>query len=169
MKNKRYAAMMLAFIGLVASILACNAPTPASEVAPTSTTQAVTETSPPAATEPPSTATPTLTAIPTPTTTPTPTPSVTPGPLDFVPPTALDDWVLLPDGKHVCTITLQIAGGVPTYTVEHISETFTTLETSPTLAFTARGCSGIVHSITVESADGQTVTHDYWIPPPWCE
>jgi hypothetical protein len=26
-----------------------------------------------------------------------------------------------------------------------------------------------VHTITVESADGQRVGHDYWIPPPWCD
>jgi hypothetical protein len=35
--------------------------------------------------------------------------------------------------------------------------------------FTARDCGALVHTIRVESADGQNVEHDYWIQAPWCE
>jgi hypothetical protein len=43
-------------------------------------------------------------------------------------------------------------------------DVFTTWESNPTIVFEARGCGKIVHTIAVESADGQTVSHDYSIP-----
>ena len=58
--NRRYALMVLAFIGLVAGILACNAPTPTPQ-APSTVTPYVPGTSPPQET-----------ALPTPTGTATP-------------------------------------------------------------------------------------------------
>jgi len=187
--RRRYApVMMLAFAGLVGSILACNAPTPTPE-APTSTlmpdasaTSPSQETLPPtptqwfppthtptsaqpAVTETPSTPTPT----PSPTMTPTPTPPISTGPLDFARPDQLDSWQSLPDGKYECTIVLQIRGGAPPYTIHHDLDVFTTQQTRPPLVFTAHGCGAIVHTIKVESADGQSAVHDYWIPAPWCE
>jgi hypothetical protein len=43
-------------------------------------------------------------------------------------------------------------------------DAFTTWEGNPAIVFEARGCGKIVHTIDVESADGQTVSHDYSIP-----
>ena len=100
---------------------------------------------------------------------PTPTPPISTGPLDFTPPYMLDHWHSLPDGKYECEITLQITGGAPPYAVHHDLDVFTTQETNPALVFTAHGCGARVHTIKVESADGQIAIHDYWISAPWCE
>lgn len=188
--DRRYAMMVLAFIGLVASILACNVPTPTPTVpqAPSPTeTPYVPATLPPQETVPPSpTEPPTETLPPTPTqwfpptntptpqvapprVTPTPTTPVSAGPLDFPVPTALDHWRPLPEGKYECTIILRITGGAPPYIVHHDVDVFTTWETNPKIVFTAHGCGAIVHTIKVESADGQTVSHGYFIEVPWCQ
>ncbi len=185
--NRRHAPMVLAFIGLVAGILACNAPTstpqaPSPTVTPyISPTLSPQETPPPppTATRPETIPTPVLpevtdtpllpTATPPPTATPTPTPPISTGPLDFARPERLEHWQPLPNGKQECKIILQITGGAPPYTVHHDLDVFTTWETNPTLVFTAHGCGAIVHTIKIESADGQTVIHDYWISAPWCE
>jgi len=204
--DRRYSLMYLALIGLVASILACNAPeqvTPVPQAPPPTMTPYVPvtlspqetvlpplteppqETAPPPPTKPP-TKPPTETLLPTPTQwfppTYTPTPEVTQltatptlttpvstGPLDFSEPTMLDHWQPLSDGEYECKIILYITGGAPPYTVHHDLDVFTTLETNPAIIFTARGCGGLVHTIIVESADGQSVKHKYWIPPPWCQ
>ena len=179
--HKRYALTILALIGLVASILACNAPPP-QDLAPTETTgdpptpppqdtaPPPTETPPPpisTPTEHPPTETPTLT--PTPTEQPAPTEAVSTGPLSFPAPAMLDSWQTLPDGKQEATIILHILGGAPPYTIYHDQTLVaTTWETTPAIVFQAQGCSALVHAITVESADGQSVKHDYWIPVPWC-
>jgi len=89
--------------------------------------------------------------------------------LDFTRPDRLDHWQLLPNGKYECQIILRITGGAPPYTVHHDLDVSTTWETNPALVFTAHGCGAIVHTIKVESADGQTAVHDYYIPSPWCE
>ena len=103
------------------------------------------------------------------TATPTPTTPVSTGPLDFPVPTMLDHWQQpLPDGKYECKIVLHITGGAPPYTVHHDVAVFTTWETNPEIVFTAHGCGAIVHTIKVESADGQVVSHGYWILAPWC-
>jgi hypothetical protein len=91
------------------------------------------------------------------------------GLLGFPEPTRLDYWQPLTDDEYECTIIVQITGGALPYTVLHDADGFTTWETNPKIVFRARGCSGIVHTITVESADGQTVSHDYHIRSPWCE
>ena len=178
--NRRYVWMVLAFIGLVAGILACNAPTPTPQALPPTVTPYVPVTSPPQETLPPTptqwfppTHTPTpassmVTATPLPPTD-TPTPPTSTGPLDFTRPEELDHWQPLSDGKYECKIILQITGGALPYTVHHDLDVFTTWETNPALIFTAHGCGAMVHTIKVESADGQTVTHDYWISAPWCE
>jgi hypothetical protein len=113
---------------------------------------------------------PTETPMP-PTQTPRPRPQPTPtssGPLDFSEPTRLDHWQQLPEDEYECTIILQITGGAPPYTVLHDLDVLTTWETNPAIVFKARGCVRIVHTIAVESADGQNVSHDYAIIPPWC-
>ena len=189
--NRRYS-LYLAFIGLVASILACNAPsqaTPTSQAPPPSATSYVPTASPPQETALPTPtgtlpeATPTsapsattettptsvsATAAPPPTATPTPTPPISAGPLDFIRPAGLDHWENLPDGRYECKIILQITGGAPPYTVHHDLDVFTTWESKPVIVFMAHGCGAMVHTIKVESADGQTVADDYWISPPWC-
>lgn len=75
----------------------------------------------------------------------------------------------MPDGGFKVTITVRITGGAPPYTIYHDLDVLTTTETNPQIVFTARGCTALVHTITVESADGQSVKHDYWISPPWCK
>ena len=184
--NKRYAPILLALVGLVAGGLACNAPTPAPEASPTEPPQGTpvlvrtetpageTSTPTPTATEEPpapSSSLPTVTPL-TPTTTITPTETTTPistGPLDFPAPTELDSWQPLAGGKFECQIILQITGGAPPYTVHHDLDVFETWQNRPPIVFTAHGCGAIVHTIMVESGDGQTVTHDYWISAPWCQ
>lgn len=104
--------------------------------------------------------------------TPIPQPSATPtssGPLSFPEPGQLDHWEQVTEDDFQGTIVVRIAGGSPPYTVYHDLEAFTTSETNPEIVFLARGCSAIVHTITVESADGQTVAHDYSLGPPWCD
>jgi hypothetical protein len=186
--NKRYTLMVLACVGLVAGILACNAPTPtphpltptvtpyipstlpAQETLPPTPTQWFPSTHTPMPVQPMGTDTPLAqTTTPTTTATLTPTPPVSTGPLDFARPERLEYWEAQPDGKYECKIVLRITGGAPPYTIHHDLEIFTTGETRPALVFTAHGCGAIVHTIMVESADGQSVTHDYWIPAPWCE
>jgi len=81
----------------------------------------------------------------------------------------LDHWQPLADGKHEATIILHITGGAPPYTIHHDLSVFTTWEATPAIVFQAHGCSAMVHTIIVESADGQKVEHKYWIPTPWCD
>lgn len=177
----------LALAGLTGALLACNAPTPtpylfltitpvtptAQEIVPPSPQPSTTETATPNRPTATATPTPTETITPTPTTTPTPTRPVSTGPLDFQIPTALDHWQPCPDGppgEMEVTIILRITGGAPPYTVYHdLGRVTTTWENTPKIVFRVRGCSAIVHTLTVTSADGQSVAHKYWIPPPWCE
>jgi hypothetical protein len=187
MKNRGRVSMVLALVGLVASILACNAPTATPQGPSPNATPGITATAPPQEMPPPSptqvspeatptpvppapteTPTPTETALP-PETTPRPTPPASAGPLDFAVPTRLDSWRSLPDGTQEATIILHITGGAPPYTIHHDLDVFTTWEADPAIVFEAQGCSALVHTIIVESADGQSVTKEYYIPVPWCE
>ena len=188
--NERHLLVYLAFLALVASILACNAPervTPVPQSPPPTMTPYVPVTlSPQETVPPPPTEPPLETLLPTPTQwfppTYTPTPDVTrltvtpilttpvsTGPLDFLEPETLDHWQHLSDGEYECKIILHITGGAYPYTIHHDLDVFTAWESNPALVFRARGCNGITHNIIVESADGQSVKHDYWIPPPWCQ
>ena len=202
MRKKDKVSLFLALIGLVAGVLACNAPmipreapppsmTPAAESAtpaqdttlpsPTQTSPQATPTVPestvaeptvagPTVAEPTATQTPLPTQPPTPSAgRPTPAPPASTGPLDFPEPTRLDSYGPLTDGGFEATITLRITGGAPPYIVHHDLDTFTTEAPNPTIVFEAQGCSALVHTIIVESADGQRVQHDYWIPAPWCD
>jgi hypothetical protein len=199
-KNK--APLFLAFIGLVAGVLACNSPTTTREAPPPSMTPAAESTTPtqdttlpsPTQTSPqvtptvpestvaeptvaePTVAEPTATQTPLPTQPstpssgrPTPAPPVSTGPLDFPEPTRLDSYRPQTDGGFEATIILRITGGAPPYIVHHDMDTFATEEPNPAIVFEARGCSALVHTIIVESADGQRVQHDYWIAAPWCD
>jgi len=200
MRNKRRL-VYLAFIALVAGSLACNAPTPAPSQAPfpTATPQALStvppqETALPEPTDTPTEETPmsdspgatetatteaTPSATPTPqatTPTPTNTPTLPPseGPLDFDPPTWIDSWEPLPDGRYKAVVIVHISGGAPPFTINHDhieTEDSPTSERDYNLTLLASGCGAIVHNITVESADGQTASEDYWIGEealPWC-
>ncbi|MDY7076655.1 MAG: hypothetical protein SXV54_06975 [Chloroflexota bacterium] len=186
--KKKNRQIWLVILGWVASTLACNAPTPAprttspvvtadisSTLSPQKTaTHSPTEASPEATITPTSqTITETLTPTegkPTPTVRPTPTPAISTGPLDFPVPAALDHWETLPNGENEATIILHITGGAPPYTIYHDQGLVSvTWKTNPAIIFQARGCSALVHTITVKSADGQSVQHDYWIPVPWCD
>ena len=100
---------------------------------------------------------------------PTPAPPVSTGPLDFKEPARLDSYRALTNGGFEATIILRITGGAPPYIVHHDLDTFTTEAPNPAIVFDAQGCSALVHTIIVESADGQRVQHDYWIAAPWCD
>jgi hypothetical protein len=171
----------LALLALLAASLACNMParTIRSTEQPTKADVDMLETPAPVAPEPTATSgpqpaptttpTPAATATPAPTATETatPTPSSSSGPLGFEPPSTLDSWRPLPDGAYECTIILQVSGGAPPYTVSHDVESFTTSQKMPSIVFRAHGTGALVHTIKVESADGQTVEHAYWIKAPW--
>ena len=182
---------VVALIGLVVSILACNAPTPTDQGPSPGEVVDPSPTSPPQETESPpptsvpieDTATPTPpppTETPSPTPSPTPTPTETPppiptvpvstGPLEFPVPWQLDHWRPLENGEMEATIILHISGGAPPYTVYHDQDLVTTTwKTDPAIVFQARACNALVHTIIVESADGQTTRNKYWIPVPWCD
>nr|HID12893.1 hypothetical protein [Anaerolineae bacterium] len=170
-------------LGLVACTVPAITPTATPEAPTVVVTRVVTPTPEPTpvvvtviviATDTPTPALPTPTDTPTPvppTETPPPPPRATPtsaGPLGFPEPRGLDHWQFLPDGGVQCKIILHITGGVPPYTVHHDLDVFTTWETDPELVFRAEACDLIVHTIKVESADGQTFSDDYAITPPWC-
>lgn len=187
MKHVRERTIYLALSGLVVGILACNVPTATPQI-PSPSPVPVTpsplppqDTLPPVPTHTPSPPAPTptrqaATEMPIPTVTKLPTPGgpaptrpVSTGPLDFTQPIGLDNWRPLSDGEMEATIILHILGGAPPFTVQHDLEAFTTLDRRPAIVFTARDCGALVHTIRVESADGQSVEHDYWIRAPWCE
>jgi len=185
--NNRNKFIGLALAGMIICILACNAPTPtpylfltitpaiqpSQESATPSLTPTATETTTPVEPSATATPTPTETPTPTPTITPTPTRPVSTGPLNFPVPTALDHWRPYPGGapgEMEATIILHITGGAPPYTIYHDQQLVTTTwDDTPEIIFKARGCDAMVHTIAVTSADGQSVAHKYWIPPPWCE
>lgn len=201
MRDKRRL-VYLAFVALVAGSLACSAPTPTTTAPqpsfPTATphplpTLPPQKTVPPAPTDTPAEAKPTSespeatetattealpsatptpqAATPTPTETSTPSPSE--GPLDFDPPTWIHSWEPLPDGQYKVVVTIHISGGAPPFTIKHEHNIVgQTSERDFAIEFTRGGCSAIVYNITVESADGQEVSKDYWIgveAQPWCD
>ena len=175
----------IALLLLVIAALACNAPetqegiasptpspfTPPDEETPGEEPTGPTEEPSPTPTE---TVIPTPTSTITPTTTPSPAPTATPepvstGPLDFVPPSWPESYQARPDGGMDVTLRIEISGGAPPFTIYH-DETLMaeTHDRNPSIVIEHGGCSAIVHTITVESADGQRVSDDYWIQPPWC-
>jgi len=88
-------------------------------------------------------------------------------PLDFPVPTQLDGWETTATG-HEATIIINITGGIPPFNVYHDQKMFTTQKRDPAIVFDVGGCA-IIHTITVESADGQRVAHDYYIRAPGCD
>ena len=90
------------------------------------------------------------------------------GPLDFQTPTRIDSYVST-NGGHRATIIVQISGGVGPFTVHHDLDMGLTADRTVSIEFDASGCGLIVHGIKVESADGQSVSHDYALQPPWCD
>jgi serine/threonine protein kinase len=120
-----------------------------------------------APTPPPATAVPATPpggAVPT---TVTGEPPVSAGPLDFPTPTQLDGWETI-EGGHRATIIVHISGGAPPFMIYHDTDVFVTDQRDYPIKFRVGGCA-IIHSITVESADGQSVTHDYYIRAPSCD
>lgn len=196
--NRRNSLMSLALIALVASGLACNAPSPTPtdpqappptvtpDISPTSPPQETPTLSPaetpaeatPATETPKATETATTEASPTATlhpSTETPTPSPSEGPLDFDPPTWVHSWEPLSDDQYKVVVIVNIRGGAPPFTIEHdgaVTKDSPTQERDYNLVILTSGCGAIVHNITVKSADGQEVSKDYYIgmdPQPWCE
>jgi hypothetical protein len=129
-----------------------------------------TETQPSPATEAPEvTATPSPTPQPTLTNTPRP---VSEGPLDFAPPTSIYSWEERGDGSVKIVLKITTTGGAPPFTVSHGGVVDgRTWRREYYIRFVRQGCAGIPQNITVRSADGQTVSKDYWIgveQQPWC-
>lgn len=117
----------------------------------------------------PATATPVPATPPSGAVSPTATgePPISASPLDFPTPTQLDGWEII-EGGHQATIIVHISGGVPPFVIYHDTERFVTDQRDYPIKFRVGGCA-IIHSITVESADGQSVTHDYFIRAPGCD
>jgi hypothetical protein len=190
MTNKRCVFVVLVLVVTAMTLSACFLPPPASpteEPVPTATSQ-------PPATSPPTSA-PLPTDTPEPTDTPPPEPTIAPtqmptttseptltplprppkseGPLDFKEPTWIHEWTKLPDGNVKVVVKVEITGGAPPFTVYHDGALVgKTWERECLVEFLKLGCSGAAHTITVESADGQSLTKDYWIDKDmmeWCK
>ena len=86
------------------------------------------------------------------------------GPLDFT--HWLAGWSLVSSAEDEWeyVIHVEVTGGSPPYVYHHDLETFDT----PDITWPARSCTALVHTIQVDSADGQSVRRDYWYPAPWC-
>lgn len=174
--------IMLALLLLALATLACNAPTEPTTAPPATVTPFIPggeTTTPTQPTEEAASPTPSPEVSPSPTQTQTPTPTPTPesttqsppvstGPLDFNIPTSLDHWEPIEGGRFRVTINLHITGGAPPFTIHHDTETFQTSQREYPLIFERGGCGAIVHTIIIQSADGQQVSHDYYITAPWC-
>jgi hypothetical protein len=89
------------------------------------------------------------------------------GPLEFPTPERLDAWEAT-EGGYRATIVVHISGGSAPFVVQHDLDVFMTSQRDYALVFMAAGCT-LNHTIRVDSSDGQSVSHDYWIPAPWCE
>ncbi len=137
-------------------------PTPTDTLEPSATTAPPTATPTPAPTSPPTTPPPTATPSPEPS--PTSPPSA--GPLSFPVPTQLDGHETA-EGGHRCLIIVRISGGAPPFTIHHDAFQDVSNEREYYLYFTEAGCT-IIHSIRVDSADGQSVSNQYYIASPWC-
>jgi parallel beta-helix repeat protein len=111
-------------------------------------------------------------ATPKPTATATQAPIVSQGPLDFEPPTVVYDWSKQ-GGIVQVVLRVAITGGAPPFTVSHgPTVQGQTMGREYFLEFEWSSCTPIVQSITVESADGQSVRKDYFVPvsrQPWCD
>jgi hypothetical protein len=93
---------------------------------------------------------------------------VSAGPLDFPKPTQLDAWEKAGGGLYQCTIVVRIQGGTPPFTIYHDATLKGTAEEREyPVIFESRG--PIIGSITVESADGQSVKREFFIEAPWKE
>jgi hypothetical protein len=142
-----------------------SVPTPS----PTLTLIPPTPTATRAATPHPATATPGGGVI-VPTRTPTRIPSE--GALDFEPPLEVYHWSKIGDTVRV-VLRVAITGGTPPFTISHGPTVHgQTKGREYFLDFEWSSCkSPMAQSITVESADGQRVKKDYYIPvdrQPWC-
>jgi hypothetical protein len=192
MSNKRHILIALAIVALITSILACNPPdqtgpkpapdtvtpyvpaTAQSQDVPGAPTTAPGEGEPtetpgePTATFTPSPPPPTSTPAPT----ATPTPPVSEGPLDFEEPRWVHDWRPREGGVTV-VLKIKIVGGAPPFTVKHEGNVVgKTMDREFTFEFAWSGCKAIARNITVESADGQSKSKDYWLDRsvmPWCD
>jgi hypothetical protein len=65
-------------------------------------------------------------------------------------------------------IVLRISGGAPPFTIYHDAFQDTSDGREYLLYFVESGCT-IVHTIRVDSADGQTLSRQYFIRSPWCD
>jgi hypothetical protein len=81
-------------------------------------------------------------------------------------------WEGQADGSVKIVLKITITGGAPPFTISHGgSLDGQTSEREYFIQFVRQGCAGIPQNITVQSADGQTVSKDYWIgveQQPWC-
>ncbi|MBN1814634.1 MAG: hypothetical protein JXA14_22530 [Anaerolineae bacterium] len=195
MLNKRCVLIILTVTALVASILACNPPGPTGPklapdtVTPYAPATAQSQDAPPpesptdvpsesAPTEVPAEPTETFTPSPPPATstsapTKTPTPPVSEGPLDFEEPHWVHAWEPREGGGVLVTVKVKIIGGAPPFTIYYDGGLHgESIEREYLLQFPAAGCGQIVHTITVESADGQSKSDDFWLGGDlllWCD
>jgi hypothetical protein len=82
-------------------------------------------------------------------------------------------WEPRAGGGVLVTVKVQIIGGAPPFTVYYDGGFHgTSTQREYLLDFPAQGCGQIVHTITVESADGQSKADDFWLGGDlllWCD
>jgi len=185
-KNTLFALSVLLLAGLACNFIQSNTqppPAPPPTVTPFVPQQADTPTAPPAQPSATSETQPAEPTTPTPTNTPpqptsqppTSAPTDTPkpeseGPLDFT--TPVDEVYCggeSSNGRHNVMIVVHITGGAPPFTLRHVEDVFETSERDFHMTYERGGCGLIVHELIVESADGQSVSHDYAAPDPCCQ
>jgi hypothetical protein len=202
MLNKRYVLIVLAVTALVVSTLACNPPEPRGPkpapdtVTPYAPVTAQSQDAPPpesptdvpgegsptdvpvAPTEVPAEPTETFTPSPPPATstsapTKTPTPPVSEGPLDFEEPRWVHDWRPQDSGGVIVVVKIKIIGGAPPFTIKHEGNVIgETTDREYIFEFPWAGCKAVARNVTVESADGQSKSKNYWLSSdvmPWCD
>jgi hypothetical protein len=112
---------------------------------------------------------PTFTPVPT----PVPTTPVSEGPLDFDDPHWVHAWRPREGGGVWVTLKVIIRGGAPPFKVYCDGGlNGGSAEREYLLEFPAEGCGQIVHTITVDSADGQSKAKAFWLGGdqlPWCD
>jgi hypothetical protein len=92
--------------------------------------------------------------------------------LDFEEPRWVHAWAPAEGGGVMVTVTIKIIGGAPPFTVRHEGNVVgQTMNREFFLGFPWAGCKAITRNITVESADGQSKSKNYWLGTevmPWC-
>lgn len=89
-------------------------------------------------------------------------------PLRFTGPYWVESYESAPDSGYRAYVSIDIHGGEPPFTVHHDLDIYRNQGRHVTMSTVEAGCV-INHTITVESADGQTYSQPYRLEAPWCD